>query len=263
MTCRATTKAMTPPVSFPDQEPREAHCQEHGPYLARKLPSGNVWSSCPECMDREQGECRRRENEALAKVRFEQRKREAGIPQRFLTASLETFLAQGEDSGNVLEGVRRYAKNFTEHRAAGRCLTFIGPPGTGKTHMGCSVLAHVLQAGGTGRYARAFGLVQAIKESWGGQESGVSEAQAMKVFTKPDLLVLDEVGIQYGSDVEKIILFQILDERYAEMRPTIVISNFNRDRLEAVLGPRIMDRLAENGGKVLPFNWPSYRRGDK
>ena len=44
-------------------------------------------------------------------------------------------------------------------------------------------------------------------------------------FIRPDLLILDEVGVQFGSETEKMILFEIINGRYEQLKPTIVISN--------------------------------------
>jgi nucleoside-diphosphate-sugar epimerase len=43
------------------------------------------------------------------------------------------------------------------------------------------------------------------------------------------------------------------------MRPTLLASNCTKDELKGFLGDRIVDRLRENGGKVLIFDWPSRR----
>lgn len=53
-------------------------------------------------------------------------------------------------------------------------------------------------------------------------------------------------------------MFEILNGRYQELRPTILISNLNTDALESLLGQRIMDRYRECGS-VLAFDWQSHR----
>jgi DNA replication protein DnaC len=71
--------------------------------------------------------------------------------------------------------------------------------------------------------------------------------------------VLDEVGVQYGTDAEKQIAFEIINTRYENLRPTIIISNLNAAELTTFIGERVMDRLKENGGRLLVFDWPSHR----
>ena len=86
----------------------------------------------------------------------------------------------------------------------------------------------------------------------------------LKTFTDCGLLILDEVGIQAGTENERNILFDVLNTRYADMRPTIVISNLKLVEITNYLGTRIIDRLSENGGQVVPFKGAkSFRQGAK
>lgn len=56
----------------------------------------------------------------------------------------------------------------------------------------------------------------------------------------------------------------VLNTRYADMRPTIVISNLKLVEITNYLGTRIIDRLSENGGQVVPFKGAkSFRQGAK
>jgi DNA replication protein DnaC len=58
-------------------------------------------------------------------------------------------------------------------------------------------------------------------------------------------------------------MFDVLDGRYREMRPTLIISNLNEKGLQDCLGSRVFDRLMEIGSVVVTFNWGSYRRVPK
>ena len=100
--------------------------------------------------------------------------------------------------------------------------------------------------------------IRSVKDTWGGG-SGKSETQAIAALVYPDLLILDEVGVQFGSDTEKLILFDVLNERYEKRRPTLLLSNFGVDEVQAYLGDRIFDRLREDGGEAVPFDWESQR----
>ena len=75
----------------------------------------------------------------------------------------------------------------------------------------------------------------------------------------PDLLILDEVGVQYGSESERIELFKVVNGRYDELKPMIMLSNLAITRLLEYLGERIYDRLLDAGGRVVTFDWKSWR----
>ncbi|NHX33749.1 ATP-binding protein, partial [Escherichia coli] len=81
----------------------------------------------------------------------------------------------------------------------------------------------------------------------------------IRIYTNPDLLIIDEVGVQFGSEAEKLILFEIINTRYERMKPTILISNQTREELGAFIGERVIDRMSDGGGCTLAFTWDSYR----
>jgi DNA replication protein DnaC len=81
----------------------------------------------------------------------------------------------------------------------------------------------------------------------------------MRSFAQVDLLILDEVGVQFGTEFEKVIITDIINRRYSDMRPTIIMSNLTSDELSEYLGARVVDRMYEGGGGVLAFDWESYR----
>ncbi|ENO7364325.1 DNA replication protein DnaC, partial [Proteus mirabilis] len=70
-----------------------------------------------------------------------------------------------------------------------------------------------------------------------------------------------EIGVQYGTDSERNILFEVINDRYEDLLPTILVSNLPVVDLQKMLGERVVDRLLQ-GGTVLTFNWPTYRRGN-
>jgi DNA replication protein DnaC len=90
------------------------------------------------------------------------------------------------------------------------------------------------------------------------RDSERSESQVMADFMRPRLLVLDEVGVSLGSEHEKMLMFEIINERYQNQLSTLLLSNLTRAEITEYLGHRIMDRFAE-GGAVVAFDWQSHR----
>jgi len=81
----------------------------------------------------------------------------------------------------------------------------------------------------------------------------------MDVFINADVLVVDELGAGRCSEDDKLILSEILCDRYAADAPTLLISNMNGSALkESVLDDRAIDRMRE-GGKVITMSWASHR----
>jgi len=89
--------------------------------------------------------------------------------------------------------------------------------------------------------------------------STVSESEVIEAFAAYDLLIIDEVGVQSGTEAESRALFDVFNERYQNLKPTILISNLNAEDFVAAVGNRIADRIKEDGGEFLFFNWESAR----
>ena len=136
----------------------------------------------------------------------------------------------------------------------------LGSPGVGKTHLGNACLLHARRNGFQVRYTTASDAVRAIRATWR-RDSRESETDALRRFTEPHLLMIDEVGSgQSASDSELGLLSEIIDQRYRDHRPTIVAGNVNAKALEMYLGERAVDRLVDHGGVIVPMAWSSYRR---
>lgn len=238
-----------------------AICDRHGPYTARSV-GGLVWSLCTHCVAEEEAEQRRTHEADSLRKRQEQWERAldgAGIPERFRNRSLQSFVANTPGKRKALEFATRYAAEFDSILDVGRSAIFIGKPGTGKTHLATAIGLHVMRnLHRPVLFMTVMRAIRRVKDSWS-RESQETETQAIESLTYPDLLILDEVGVQFGSETEKRILFDVLNERYEQRKPTILISNLGLDEVRAYVGERIFDRLREDGGEAIVFDWDSYR----
>lgn len=89
--------------------------------------------------------------------------------------------------------------------------------------------------------------------------SDVTESQVIADFAGYDLLIIDEVGVQTGTDAESKALFDVFNERYQNLKPTVLISNLDAAGFVQAVGRRIADRVKEDGGEILSFDWESHR----
>ena len=241
----------------------ECCCKEHGRYTAETIrgPGGKVIRmACPMCVAEWEKDRRAEEQKKIDAARGELVK-ESGIPQRFSGKGFDGYdTSGGLDRDHAMRVARTYAERFHMHRKTGCSLVFCGRPGTGKTHLACAILREVIRRYGVrGQYTTAFRAIQLTKESYA-KQTKKSERQVLDSFQDPELLVIDEVGVQHGTEIDKLILYQVINGRYEQVKPTILISNFPESELVDFIGIRCMDRLREGGGAVVAFNWESYRK---
>ena len=136
---------------------------------------------------------------------------------------------------------------------------FLGKPGTGKNHLALAIARHAItEHQSSAVFTTALKIAREYKSTWS-KGSAKTEDDVIRYFTRPDLLIIDEVGVQFGSDAEKLIMFEIINTRYERMKPTILISNQTREELAAFIGERVLDRMSDGGGCTLSFTWDSYR----
>lgn len=237
--------------------PREASCPEHGPFLSKNM-FRNIWSRCPSCSELRDAEIRA--EQALAeRERREQHHRtmlaDARIPTRFIGSTFDTFMADTPAKRHALTTARDFADNFAAHSKRGGVLIFAGQIGTGKSHLAGAILQAILTP--DVRYITCMDLIRLVRETWR-KDSEKSESQVLRYLESLDLLVIDEVGMQYGTEGEQTILFDVLDRRYREVKPMVLLTNQDRDGFKTFVGDRIFDRLVETS-RWVPFEWASYR----
>ena len=256
---------------------KEFDCEMHGKskMLEWLSPEGELHpATCPQCRQikheiKAQEEAKA-EAARIKALKLEKRLANAMIPLRFKHKRLDGFVADTDEKKRVFEFIKRYAENFdVEALQTGRSVILSGGPGTGKTHLSIGVANHVIEMGGTAMFSTVAGLVRRVRESW--SDKTETEQEVIDLYSQPDLLIIDEIGVQSGSENEHQILFDIMNSRYENMRPTILLTNLpildirkqngevEKKGLQGFIGDRVLDRMREGGGKAFTLNWTSYR----
>lgn len=245
-------------------------CPHHGDYETEVLvdiDSGEQLlqrSACPQC--RRLQEAQRQEEEAQARaaeqaLRLQQLLAGAGVPPRYREKRLDNFVLSDNPGTRakqrlVLGTVSDYAETFPDRLADGGCLVLEGGVGTGKTHLCTGLVYSVIRNHGCSAiYTGVLKLMAAVKDGYEKRQS----ANALAPYLNADLLVIDEVGMQHDTSHERVILTDIINTRYENMKSTVIASNLMGDALENFIGARIVDRSREGGGATLTLDWESYR----
>jgi DNA replication protein DnaC len=155
----------------------------------------------------------------------------------------------------------------------GGIIALIGPRGTGKTHMACGVVntfnclpgyAYAEPCGAYGLhehrwalYRRAFDIFSEIKQTFS-RKDGATQRDVIDYLARANLLVIDEIQVRSESAWENDVLTNLVDQRYADGRPTVLISNLNYAPFLDCVGDSIASRMLEVGA-VKEADWPSFR----
>ena len=183
---------------------------------------------------------------------------QACIPARFQAHSFASFIADTPAKIHAVTVVRDFVEQFDAGLESGAGLILAGLPGTGKTHLAAAAMMELVSRRRWVQYVTCLDMIRIVRETWRKNAEQTEREVLRTLGVSVDLLVIDEVGVQYGTDSEQTVIFEIMDKRYAEMRPTILITNQDKQGFRDYVGERVADRLRQTHDWVA-FDWPSYR----
>jgi len=220
-------------------------------------------------------EKQKRHDEKLAEKRRAMNERiqrlvgKSGIKKRFITRTFDNFKVNPTNQA-AFKIAKDYVVNFAEYGASGKGIYFEGTFGTGKTHLAVAIAIELLKQEIPVICKTSIDIFADIKRSY---DSGTNygEYQILDIYKKADLLIIDDLGKEQVTDWSMPLLYSILNDRYEEMRPTIITTNYNEEMLIKRLTPRngdsrnaeaIISRFQECNN-VVTMAWADYRGGSE
>lgn len=156
-----------------------------------------------------------------------------------------------------------WGKNFNMLKAmvgTGTLSLIIGIRGCGKTQLAVGLLKHAAHSGYSPLYCTAARIGIELRSAFTKDGNGVTEKSILKKFTAPRVLVIDEFGKSNESGYQDVVMFELLNQRYNEMKDTFLLSNHASTELTAHLGASLLSRIQECGG-VVELDNASFRDG--
>jgi len=141
-------------------------------------------------------------------------------------------------------------------------VLFLGPPGTGKTHLSLALAVKALSAG----YSVLFTTLTHLAEALDTASYPGLVRQRLRRYTTPSVLVIDEVGYTKLSPGQAHHFFELVTARY-EHGSILLTSNTGFSEWGSLLGDEILatallDRLLHHA-EVITINGRSYRMKDR
>lgn len=137
-------------------------------------------------------------------------------------------------------------------------VLWLGPPGLGKSHLVQALGLQAIKQGHTVLYRSVFDLVRDFLH----EEVQLSSEKVLAKFLKPDLLIIDDMGMKQLPKRSGEYLFEVVMRRY-ETRSTMMTSNRPLEDWGKLLGDvpsatAILDRFLHHA-TILTLTGRSYR----
>lgn len=178
------------------------------------------------------------------------RERSLVVDKSLFNMTFDNFEVMDEETKTnkekVLNLARQYYKGSTKNAVLG------GKYGTGKTHLAMAILNQLNEFKNDRHlFVSADEVMRKVKGSFGDKEHPYTEERMIALLSKPELLVMDDMGAEVGSvernstapDFTIKVINGTLNGRTS--KPTVFTTNLSTGELKKVYGGRIFDRMFE------------------
>ena len=152
-----------------------------------------------------------------------------------------TFEADDGQSPELSKQMRNYAANFARFKENGQGLVLLGDVGTGKTFYSACIANALIDDGYTVLMTNFPTLIDRMQRDQ-------FKTDFVKLLVGYDLLIVDDLGVERGTEYVAERVYQIVDARYRAKKPTLVSTNLTAQELVKpgdVMKARIYGRLLE------------------
>jgi DNA replication protein DnaC len=141
-------------------------------------------------------------------------------------------------------------------------VCWLGPPGTGKSHLCQAIGYQGIKAGFTVRYRSVFD----VRRDFLHEEAFADQDKVLTQYLKPDLLIIDDMGMKQLPKRSGEYLFEIIMRRY-ETKSTMMTSNRPLEDWGKLIGDvpsatAILDRFLHHA-EIITITGRSYRLKDR
>jgi len=175
------------------------------------------------------------------------------IDKRFCLRTFDNFKGYDPITIKAKTKALDYVKHIEEYLETGKNLVIegSGKVGTGKTHLACAVAQGVMQKGIPAQFINVVSMIAEIKENFD-----------ISKFVDVELLIIDDLGKEKGTEWVCETIYGIINKRYEQMKPTIITTEKRMSEMTSHYeekGRAILSRISEDFS-LIQLNGEDYRK---
>lgn len=180
--------------------------------------------------------------------------KKSGIEPKYLKCTFDSITVNESNKWTV-SVCKRYVNKFQELYKQNQGMMFYGSTGTGKTvmaHCVANELINRLHSVASISLAKILGL---------GVKNQEEEADIMKKIRSAELLIIDDLGAERGTDYAQEFVFNVIDTRCNCEKPMIITTNLDLQDMQnctEMKYKRIYERIIDTCYPI-EFKGPSWR----
>lgn len=140
---------------------------------------------------------------------------------------------------SVLSYCKAYSDDFSLRSPS---LLLYGKTGLGKTHLSLAIAGKAVESGHGVIYTSAQNLFNRLEKEKFGKADGNTEDTILDC----DLLIIDDLGAEFTTQFTVASLYNIVNSRELEGKPTIISTNLTPEQLTNAYSERIASRILSN-----------------
>ena len=140
---------------------------------------------------------------------------------------------------SVLNYCKAYAADFSRRSPS---LLLYGKTGLGKTHLSLAIAGNAVEEGYGVIYSSAQNLFNKLEKD----KFGKADTNTEETILDCDLLIIDDLGAEFTTQFTVSALYNIVNSRELESKPTIISTNLMPEQLTKAYGERIASRILSN-----------------
>ena len=201
-----------------------------------------IWNKGCECEDLKLGlETREAHKKMLERKMFEEFEKFSLIPDDLKEATFTNFEPKNDGQFEVLDALMDYVLNFDLKEPTNIILG--GSNGVGKSHLGVATLSELMKSGFSTIFVSVPRLLTKLKSTFD-NNSKYQIVQYLEMLATCDVLCLDDIGQEKGSEWVQEKMFEIIDSRSG--KHTFFTTNQTSEQLKQRLGLATFSRINSN-----------------